>query len=270
MSSDRAIVGVCCDSRQRRILEVTLPSWRRYGERHGIPVRIVEQDCTGGDFYWNKYLLFRNPELRSCKYLMFLDNDVFANAAAEPLLNGWDSPLIGATFESTQAGWSPEFIDRYYDDYFVDRRGAVPNLQVINTGVLIIPQEQSAFLESAYRRWKSWMASLPRPFPQRKDPFVLKADQPHMSYELQAEKRYVNFGERFNTLWWHWYKANVKRWSQSFLLRSKAAAVSVDWLPKSLWHAIFHRERVTFMRALADCDFLHVAGSKSPVFLVRN
>jgi len=263
---DRAIVGVCFDSRQRRILDNTLP-WRRYEERHGIPVRVVERDYAGGDSYWNKHLLFRNPELRSFKYLMFLDNDVFANAEAEPLLKEWDSPLIGATFESTQASWSPEVIDRYYDEYFVDRRPGVSNLQIINTRVLILPREQSDFLEVTYRRWKAWMASVPRPLPRRKDPFVLAADQPHVSYALQAEKRYKCCAERFNTLWWHWYKNNAQSRHQFFLFRSKAAALSLHALPKRLWRAAFHHERVTFARALASCDFLHVAGSKSPVFL---
>ena len=170
---------------------------------------VVEHDHASGDFYWNKHLLNRVPELKSFKYLLFLDNDVFANPAAEPLLKDWDSPLIGATFESTQAGWSPEYIDRYYDEYFVDRHAPVSNLQVINTGVLIIPREQSDFLESVYRRWKSRIARVPQPLPRRKDPFVLAADQPHVSYGLQAENRYVDFGERFNTIWWHWYRKDI-------------------------------------------------------------
>src|SRR5207237_762002 len=116
---DRAIVGVCFDPRQRRILEVTHPSWRRYAKKYGLPLIVVERDYAEGDYYWNKHLLFRNPELRSFKYLMFLDNDVFTNETAGPLLNDWDSPLIGATPESTQAAWSPEYISSYYDAYFV-------------------------------------------------------------------------------------------------------------------------------------------------------
>src|SRR6202007_744086 len=112
-----AIVGVCCDARQRRILDITYPSWREYGKRHGLPVIVLEHSHAGEDFYWNKHLLYRVPELRAAKRLLFLDNDVFVNPEAGALLEEWDSPLVGATAESAQAGWSPEFIASYYDEY---------------------------------------------------------------------------------------------------------------------------------------------------------
>ena len=69
---DLAIVGVCFDSRQRRILETTIPSWRRYAERYRLPLIVIERDHAAGDFYWNKHLLYRLPELKSYRYLLFL------------------------------------------------------------------------------------------------------------------------------------------------------------------------------------------------------
>ncbi|HEY3746192.1 MAG TPA: hypothetical protein VGL17_08130, partial [Gemmatimonadaceae bacterium] len=62
---DQALVGVCYNPRQRRILDVTFPSWEEYGKRHGLPVIIIERSYAGEDFYWNKHLLFRVPELRA-------------------------------------------------------------------------------------------------------------------------------------------------------------------------------------------------------------
>jgi hypothetical protein len=260
---EQALVGVCCDSRQRRILDVTFPSWRRYGERHGLPVVILERSHAGGDFYWNKHLLYRVPELRSAKRLLFLDNDVFANPNAGPLLEDWDSPLIGATTESTQAGWSPEFVLHYYKEYSVDQARLRPALEIINTGVLVIPREQADFLERVYQGWRE-RKSAPT---KSNDPFVGAADQPHVSYALQAENRYRDFGVRYNTLWWHWYRHHVSPRQMPFLLRSKAAALTIDRLPRALWRSIFRRERATFARGLDDSDFLHVAGSKSSLFL---
>jgi hypothetical protein len=264
---DQALVGVCYSPRQRRILDVTYPSWQQYGKRHGLPVIVIERSYAGEDFYWNKHLLFRVPELRSAKRLLFLDNDVFATANAGPILQGWDSPLIGATAESTQAGWLPGFIDRYYEEYSVPRPRPVPDLQILNTGVLVIPREQAEFLERVYQDWrdrKNATATLPT---RSKDPFIRAADQPHVSYALQAERRYQDFGAHYNTLWWHWYRQNVSPRQMPFLLRSKAAALTIDRLPRKLWRTLFRRERAVFARGLNAADFLHVAGSKSSLFL---
>jgi hypothetical protein len=264
---DQAIVGVCYDKRQRRILDLTFPSWRRYGERRGLPVIILERSYADEDFYWNKHRLYRAPELRSCQRLLFLDNDVFIGAHAAPLLEEWDSPLIGATCESAQAGWSREYIDQYYHDYFVDRSSPLPEPKIINTGVLVIPREQADFLESVYQSWKRRMKAFPAESRSRNDPFIRAADQPHVSYALQTAGRYQDFGERFNTLWWHWYRKNVDPRQLPFLLRSKAASLTRDVLPGPLWRALFHRERAIFAQAREASDFLHVAGSKSSLFL---
>ena len=264
---DQAIVGVCYDQRQRRILDITFPSWRRYGERQGLPVVIVERPCAGGDFYWNKHRLYQVPELRSCKRLLFLDNDVFISSNAPPLLQPWDSPLIGATYECTQAGWPAEIIEHYYDDYFVDRSADVADLKIINTGVLVIPREQAEFLETVYRRWKERMKTFPGSRQGQKDLFFRTSDQPHVSYALQTSGRFKDFGERFNTLWWHWYRKNITPRQLPFLLRSKAASLTRDFLPGAWWRALFAKERAIFAQAREVSDFLHVAGSKSSLFL---
>jgi len=264
---DQAIVGVCCDARQRRILDITYPSWREYGKRHGLPVIVLERSHAGEDFYWNKHLLYRLPELRAAKRLLFLDNDVFANPEAGALLEEWDSPLVGATAESTQAGWSPEFIASYYDQYAVDQPTRMSNLQIINTGVLVIPHEQAGFLEYVYQRWRERKTSPQKTTAGANDPFVDAADQPHVSYALQAENRWKDFGARYNTVWWHWYRRHVSPRQMPFLLRSKAAALTIDRLPRKLWRAVFRRERAVFARGLNAADFLHVAGSKSSLFL---
>ena len=266
---ERAIVGVCYDPRQRRILDITYPSWRRYAARHGLPLVIVNQSYADEDFYWNKHLLFRVPELRHAKVLLFLDNDVFVNPEADSLLSQWDSPLIGATAESTQLDWSEEVINRYYDDYGVDRPRAVQNLQIINTGVLVIPREQGQFLEGVYARWKE-RKNLSKPAAMAKDPFAREADQPHVSYALQEQNRYRDFGAAYNTLWWHWYRNHISLHKIPFLLRSKAAALTVDRLPRRLWRELFRTERAIFARALGEAEFLHVAGSKSALFLGEN
>ena len=262
-----AIVGVCHDRRQRNILDVTFPSWRAYGDRHGLPVIIIERSGAGEDFYWSKHRLFQQPELRSFKRVLFLDNDVFISPQAAPLVEQWESPLIGATFECAQAGWSREFIEQYYDDYFVERPLPVPDLKIVNTGVLVIPREQAGFLESVYEQWKERMKRLPALSRHPYDPFALAADQPHVSYAVQAHGRFHDFGERFNTLWWHWYRKNVSSRQFPFLVRSKAAALSRNVLPGALWRAAFRHERAIFSRARLTSDFLHVAGSKSSLFL---
>ena len=264
---DKAIVGVCCDSRQRRILDITYPSWRQYADRQKLPLIIVERSYAGDDFYWNKHLLFRVPELQRAECLLFLDNDIFVNPEAGPLLGEWKSPLIGATSENTQIGWSQEFISRYYDDYGVHQPRPVPNLQIINTGVLVIPRGQSDFLERVYKGWKERKSAANPPAALASDRFALEADQPHVSYALQDECRYQDFGASYNTLWWHWYRNNVSSRKTPFLLRAKAAALTLDFMPRKLWRTVFRSERAVFGRALRESAFLHVAGSKSALFL---
>jgi len=266
---DKAIVGVCYDARQRRILDLTYPSWQRYADRHKLPLVIVERSYAGEDFYWNKHVLFRVPELQRAQCLLFLDNDVFVNPKAGPLLAEWESPLIGATPESTQVGWSQEMIERYYDDYGVDRPRPILNLQVVNTGVLVIPREQAGVLEDVYGRWKKRKSVANLPAAMVRDPFALAADQPHVSYALQEENRYQDFGASYNTLWWHWYRNNVSPRKTPFLLRAKAAALTRDRLPQNLWRALFRSERALFARGLKESAFLHVAGSKSALFLAE-
>ena len=157
--------------------------------------------------------------------------------------------MIGATFECTQGGRSPEYIDQYYKDYFVDRTAKLEHPKIINTGVLIIPREQSEFLESVYRRWKLHMIHAPRRRSHSGDPFILAADQPHVSHELQATNRFTAFDESFNTLWWHWYRRNLHHSHGWFLFRSKAAALSQPFIPRPVWNALFRAERKTFTRA---------------------
>ena len=205
--------------------------------------------------------------MRSCKRLLFLDNDVFIGAHADALLEEWDSPLVGATCESTQAGWSQEFIAHYYQDYFVDCSSPLTHPEIINTGVLVIPREQAEFLESVYQCWKERMKAFPAKPGSHQDPFVRAADQPHVSYALQTAARFKDFGERFNTLWWHWYRKNIDPRQLPFLLKSKAASITRDFLPRDLWRILFRRERAIFAQARGVSDFLHVAGSKSSLFL---
>ena len=262
-----ALVGVCYDQRQRRILEITLPSWREYAHRHNLPLVILERSNAGEDHYWNKHLLFQTPELRSAKRLLFVDNDVFLNPSAGPLLQEWQSPLIGATPESNQAGWDKGFIDHYYVDYDVNRAKSLADAAIINTGVLVIPREQAHFLEKTYAAWKARRRPIPQPHASWKERFIAMNDQPHVSYALQAEERWQDFGSHFNTLWWHWYRRHVSTRQMPFLLRSKAASLTIDRVPGKLWRLLFYRERALFARALREVGFLHVAGSKSPLFL---
>jgi hypothetical protein len=143
----------------------------------------------------------------------------------------------------------------------------VTDLQIINTGVLVIPQEQAEFLECVYERWRARKNNPQELFAKSKDPFAGAADQPHVSYALQVEQRYRDFGPCYNTLWWHWYRRHVSPRQMPFLIRSKAAALTIDRMPKTFWRAIFRRGRAVFSRGLEAADFLHVAGSKSSLFL---
>lgn len=244
--SGRAIVGVCFDSKQKRILDLTIPSWRRYGQKNGLPVIIVEEDLAGGDHYWNKHLLYRSKQFRGIDRLLFLDNDVFVSSTARPLLNEWNSSLIGATFESTQANWSAEFVAQYYHDYCVAPDTSFIPRQIVNTGVLVIPREQSAFLEETYRQWKARAHERTEMPALRDDRHARGADQPFVSYALQRENRLSDFGSSFNTIWSHWYIRHINRRYRPFVFRSKAAAISFNHVPSRLWQVAFRRERAIF------------------------
>ncbi len=86
--------------------------------------------------------------------LLFLDNDVFVNPQAGPLLQEWDSPLIGATSESAQAGWSPEFIARYYDEYSVAQTPPLADSADHQHRRARHSARAGRFLERVYREWK--------------------------------------------------------------------------------------------------------------------
>ena len=266
----KAIVAVCYDQRQKSILDLVLPSWRLYAERHGLPLHIIEKSYAGPHFYWNKHVLFTVPELQSYDWLLFLDNDILVNEEAPSLLANPSPDRIGGAFESTQGEWSPESIRHYYKAYGIEvSETDGRELGIVNSGVMVIPRALAGFQENVFKEWKAGLSSLKQRVNPRQASFACEADQPHMSYALQKAERFLNIGEAFNTLWWDWYRRNVAPNRRSFLLRAKAASLLRSKMSAALWRKIFAREISTFAKARHESHFLHVAGSKSAIFLAE-
>ena len=208
------------------------------------------------------------PELNGFDAILHLDNDIFISSKSSSPFDEWNPDLIGVVDERAQQLLDEVATRQYYHSYGIPDSGIPVAAKIYNTGLLIYSRTTAPYFKTLYARWQDFLQGINDV--KRRHYLFTVIDQPHVSLALQRESIACELHSRFNTLWWHWYRKNVSERYLPFLLRSKAAALMLDLLPPNLWRAIFRRERRIFAVARDQCDFLHVAGSKSPLFLAAH
>lgn len=269
MLSDRrlkkAIVTICPGGRQRQLLEIVWPTWQSFAKRFDIPIIVVDRPVNPEHVFWGKYFLFEMPELAGFDAILHLDNDVIINSKSSSPFVGWNPASIGVVDERSQQSLDEIAMRRYYHSYGIADHAIPPEAKIYNMGVFIFSRAHGGYFRQLYDEWRNFLCQFAN---GKKHHYLFTiADQPHVSIALQRDDMAYELDMRFNTLWWHWYRNNVSAQKLPFLLRSKAASLVKGVLPQTVWQRIFQRERALFAAAQEQCDFLHVAGSKSALYL---
>jgi hypothetical protein len=273
MKRSRAILSIAPDRRQAQILGRVMPSWERYARRYGLKIVVAHRSPSKGQHpYWDRWLSIQNdePEVEDFDELLMLDNDIYISENAPNIFDVWDPAKINVVEESAQGPWNPKAIPDYYRSFCVepDARLPVPT-KVFNMGVCVINRQQNSLFKSLYEKWRDeiWPRFSPAQRKQRDALFHIEADGPFLSYELQAASKISALPKEFNFFIIPWLRVH-RIWQLPFLLQSKAAQKLRGKMPAIIVDLISLQARRTFSRVTSECYFLHVAASKSPLWLV--
>ncbi|MEO6871049.1 MAG: hypothetical protein ABI233_02380 [Chthoniobacterales bacterium] len=270
---NRAILGIAPDAKQEGILSQVMPSWQRYAQRHQLEIVIVRRSITEGKHpYWDRWLIIQEtePEVARFDKLVLLDNDIYISDSAPDVFDYSGASGITAMEESAQQEWHPSQITEYYARFHVVPEARLPRpTKVFNFGVCLVIREARSVFKALYDKWRSEIQSrfTQAELKQRGIFYRLETDGPFLSYELQALGRISPLPPKFNFMLPSWLrKVGVRR--LPFLLQAKLAQRAPAALPKSVVSALTSPARSAVQRAAAQCHFLHVAASKSPLWLL--
>jgi hypothetical protein len=84
---------------------------------------------------------------------------------------------------------------------------------------------------------------------------------------LQAANQAQVLPPAFNRVWWSWYRQRGRLPWRAFQLYAKTSAILEEIVPQPLAHWIAKPGTRALDEALGECHFLHLAGSKSPIWL---
>lgn len=205
------------------------------------------------------------PEFAGVDAILHLDNDILINPESPSPFDCWNPELIGVVDERSQQNLTEDQVRAYYEVYGIKFSEIPPQAMILNMGMFLFSRQHSDYLRNLYEDWKQFVRALT----PTKGATYLKtiADQPHVSLALQRDHMVDSLDLRFNTLWWHLYGRQMGKNPRVFLLRAKIGSIVRSWIPERLWVGLFHNERESLTRALAEVYFLHMAGSKSPLLL---
>ena len=268
----RAIFSVCPDPRQESLLAQVLPSWERFAKRHGLDIIIVRRSITGAHPYWDRWMCFDHEEAEGYDQLLLLDNDVWISDNARNPFDFWSAKFVGAALESRQSGWDPEFIRQYYPGFLIELSPEERDFGVFNFGITLVDRSLKPWFEEHFQIWKTEMSKrfAASTNPDYQSFFIKEADGPFMSWQLQRTKRIEEIPDGFNRLIWNSY-AKYEKWPRPLLLiEAKASQITKKFLPRPLWRLLFIHGRHLIRRCVNRGDFLHFAGSKSPMWLLES
>lgn len=267
----RAIFSVCPDQRQQSILDQVYPTWAKFAERHGLDIIVVKRSITGAHPYWDRWMCFDHKEADGYDQLLLLDNDIWISDGAKNPFEYWTGNRVGAALESRQAGWDADFIKNYYPGFLVELGPGELDFDVFNFGVTLVDRKLKPWFLEHFQFWSTEMKSR---FERSDNPahqsfFVKEADGPFMSWHLQHHDHIEEIPDRFNRLIPHWYAQNVKFPEKLYLVEAKLAQLTRGKIPTPLWKLISAHPRGIVNRCADSCDFLHMAGSKCPLWLLN-
>ena len=261
-----ALATICPDARQRANLRIVRPTWEAYARRHSLPIVVVENPPHREHFYWGKYFPLALPELAGFDAVLVLDNDILINANSPPITDGWDPEKIAIADEREQFAWVDDFVARYYSDYDDLRPDALKHPRVLNTGVLLYTRAHVPLFAEVHARWVDWR-NRAAAAEREAQAFRFAADQPHVSLALQAADRAQVLPPAFNRLWWSWYRQHGRLPWRAFQAYAKSSSILERIAPRALANSVARPGARALERALSECHFLHIAGSKSPIWL---
>ncbi len=261
-----ALATICPDARQRANLGIVRPTWDAYAKRHNLPIIVVENPPHREHFYWGKYFPLTLPELGDFDAVLVLDNDILINADSPPITDGWDSEKIAIADEREQFAWVDDFVARYYADYPDLLPAALKHPCVLNTGALLYTRAHVHIFQQIHASWLEWR-NRTATADREAHTFKYAADQPHISLALQSAGHAQVLPPAFNRLWWSWYRQCGRMPWRVFQAYAKASQIIEQAVPRPLAD-LFARPGVRALEhALSESRFLHIAGSKSPIWL---
>ncbi len=261
-----AVATICPEPRQRAILDVSWPTWTVYAKRHDLPIIVVTQPPHPQYVYWGKYFLLTDPAFREFDAVVILDNDIIINPESPLITDGWDPAKVGMIDEREQFGWSDEYVADYYAHYELDVPPALEETRVLNGGVIVYGREHLALFEQLFAHWRAWRREAGE-LKRKAAPFKYANDQPHVSLALQLANRAQTLPGAFNRLWWSWYRQHGLLPWRAFQIYAKASSLLEKAAPRVLADWVARPGADALERAVRECNFLHVAGSKSPIWL---
>jgi hypothetical protein len=261
-----ALTTICPDARQRALLAVSRPTWEVYAKRHNLPILVVENPPHREHFYWGKYFPLTLPSFAGFDAVLVLDNDILINADSPPITEGWNPEKIAIADEREQFAWVDDFVADYYRDYADLLPEAAKYPRVLSTGVLLYTRAHVPIFEQAHASWTEWRGRATAADREAQS-FKYAADQPHISLALQAANQAQVLPPAFNRVWWSWYHQRGRLPWRAFQVYAKASSILESLLPPKFVMPFARPGARVLEEALADCHFLHIAGSKSPMWL---
>jgi hypothetical protein len=267
----RAILSTCPDARQSSFLERVYGSWERFAARHGLDIVVIRRPVIPEHAYWDRWLSWEQPELAGYDQVLWLDNDVWITPHARNPFEFWDGEKVLGNAECKQLGWDRERIQAYYPGFMIDLGPGEEDFKVFNTGTALFARHHGPIFRRIYDLWESqWFPRLSASEdPHFQSKFVREADGPFISWQLQKAGMIAEWPEEFNRIFWVWYVNHKKLPMKYMQMECKAGQVLRGKLPEPLWRAAFAHAREVLRESARDCSFLHIAASKSPLWLVE-
>ena len=261
-----ALATICPDARQRASLAIVRPTWEAYAKSHNLPIVVVENPPHREHFYWGKYFPLTLPKFGGFDAVLVLDNDILINADSPPITDGWDPEKVAIGDEREQFAWVDDFVARYYADYPDLLPEALKHPCVLNTGVLLYTRAHVAFFEQVHAGWLQWR-NRATTAGQEVRAFKFAADQPHVSLALQTANLAQVLPPGFNRLWWSWYRQRGRLPWRMFQAYAKTSSMIENFAPRTIADLVARPGARSLECALSESRFLHIAGSKSPIWL---
>lgn len=261
-----ALTTICPDARQRAFLGIVRPTWEAYAKRHDLPIIVVENPPHPENVFWGKYFALTLPEFAKYDAVIALDNDILVNPHSPLVTEDWDGSKIGIADERQQFDWDDAFVAQYYSHYEHEIPARVTHVGILNTGVLLYTRAHLPFFEAVHARWVEWRDRATAAT-RETDSFKYANDQPHVSLALQVADRAKILPPAYNRLWWSWYRQRGTLPWRAFQGYAKASSLFEEFAPRALASAFARPGARAIERGLSECHFLHVAGSKSPIWL---
>ena len=262
-----AIATIAPDARQKALLKVAWPTWERYARRHSLEIIVVERPPRPEHIYWGKYAYFGLDEFSAVDAIVAVDNDMLFNPNSPLVTDGWDGKRIGMVDERAQFGWDEAYVERYYRSYELQPPPPPAGTwAVLNGGLILYTRDHIPFFERTYRDWNEWRGRASAEAIQA-NPFKYTNDQPHLSLAVQIDNQAQILDPNFNRIWWSWLGKYGRLPRRAFQFYAKGCSMLGAALPASFVSPLARPGARVLERALSECHFLHIAGSKSPMWL---